>query len=252
MLDFIRIACAVPAVKVGDVAKNTRDICAYMDKANDAGADIVLFPELALTGYSCGDLFFQDSLHRAVKEGLRQIADHSAETKGLTTVVGLPVCLGHKLYNCAAVISGGQVCGIVPKTYLTAAEKRWFASADQLGQKFVLPQDLGLASSQDYWDVPVCAKQLFRMAEDAMLGIEICQDAMGPQTCSASLAVNGAEVILNLSASHELAGKRAKRRGLVQHLSSSCACIYAFASAGYTESTADLVRYALRAMVMKG
>ena len=111
MLDFIRIACAVPAVKVGDVKKNVQDICAYMDKANDAGADIVLFPELALTGYSCGDLFFQDSLWRAVKEGLRQIADHSADTKGLTAVVGLPVRLGHKLYNCAAVIAGGQVHG---------------------------------------------------------------------------------------------------------------------------------------------
>ena len=241
MLDFIRIACAVPAVKVGDVAKNTQDICAYMDKANAAGADIVLFPELALTGYSCADLFFQDSLHRAVKKGLRQIADHSAETKGLTAVVGLPVRLGHKLYNCAAVISGGQVHGLVPKTHLTAGEKRWFTSADQLGRIHPDPEVLGLTSSEDYWSVTVCAKQLFRMAEDTMVGIEICQDAMGPKTCCADLAVNGAEVILNLSASHELAGKRAKRRQLVQQLSGSCACIYAFASAGYTESTADLV-----------
>ena len=137
MLDFIRIACAVPAVKVGDVQKNAQDICAYMDKAHAAGADIVLFPELALTGYSCGDLFFQDSLMRAVRDGLRQIADHSAQVKGLTAVVGLPMQLGHKLYNCAAVISGGQVHGLVPKTHLTAGEKRWFASGNQLGR--ILP-----------------------------------------------------------------------------------------------------------------
>ncbi len=241
MLDFIRIACAVPAVKVGDVKKNAQDICVYMDRANEAGADIVLFPELALTGYSCGDLFFQDSLIRAVREGLRQIADHSANTKGLTAVVGLPVRLGHKLYNCAAVISGGQVHGLVPKTHLTAGEKRWFASANELGRIHPDPEVFGLTSSEDYWSVTVCAKQLFRMAEDTIVGIEICQDAMGPQTCCADLAVNGAEVILNLSASHELAGKRAKRRQLVQQLSGSCACIYAFASAGCTESTADLV-----------
>ena len=241
MLDFIRIACAVPEVKVGDVKKNVQNICTYFEKADAQNADIVLFPELALTGYTCGDLFFQDSLWRSVKEGLQQIADHSAKAKGLTAVVGLPVRIGHKLYNCAAVIAGGQVCGIVPKTHLTAGEKRWFASAAQLGQKLLLPEDLGLVSSQDYWHVPVSAKQLFRLAEDALVGIEICQDAMGPKTCSADLAVNGAEVILNLSASHDLAGKRAKRRELVKHLSSSCACIYAFASAGYTESTSDLI-----------
>ena len=144
MLDFIRIACAVPAVKVGDVQKNTQDICAYMDKANDAKADIVLFPELALTGYSCGDLFFQDSLHRAVRKSLRQIANHSAQTPGLTTVVGLPMRLGHKLYNCAAVVSNGQIHGLVPKTHLTAAEKRWFTSADQLGRIHPDPEVLGL------------------------------------------------------------------------------------------------------------
>ena len=212
MLDFIRIACAVPAVKVGDVVKNTQDICAYMDKANAAGADIVLFPELALTGYSCGDLFFQDSLLCAIKESLRQIADHSAETTGLTAVVGLPVRLGHKLYNCAAVIAGGQVHGIVPKTHLTGDEKRWFTSASQLDQEFIAHQDLGLIPSQDHWDVTICAKQLFHIGDNAIVGIEICQDAMGPKPCCADLAVNGAEVILNLSASHELAGKRAKRR----------------------------------------
>ena len=241
MLDFIRIVCAVPAVKVGDVKKNAQDICAAMEEADKTGADIVLFPELSLTGYSCGDLFFQDALWNAVKEGVKQIAFCSGSHPELTAVVGLPVRIGHKLYNCAAVIARGEVCGIVPKTFLTNTEKRWFASGKELERVYLTPQDIGLTPSEDYWTVPVSAKQLFRMGDDAIVGVEICQDAMVPQPRCAELAVNGAEVILNLAASHELAGKRDYRRNLVKHLSSSCQCVYAYTSAGYTESTSDLV-----------
>ena len=241
MLDFIRIACAVPAVKVGDVKKNTRDICDFIRKADEKNADIVLFPELSLTGYTCADLFYQDALRRAVKEGMKEIACVSGQHPNITTVVGLPVQVGHKLYNCAAVIARGEVCGIVPKTHLTAAEKRWFSSADQLGQVYLTPQEIGLVSSEDYWSVPMDKNLLFRLGDDALLGIEICQDGMVPQPRSGELAVNGAEVILNLAASHELVGKRGYRRDLVKHVSESCKCVYAFASAGYTESTSDLV-----------
>ena len=241
MLDFIRIACAVPAVKVGDVKKNTRDICAYMMEADKAGADVVLFPEMALTGYSCGDLFYQDALWNAVKDGLKEIAKCSGEHPQITSVVGLPVRIGHKLYNCAAVIARGEVCGIVPKTHMTSAEKRWFASGRDLDRVYLTPQDIGLVPSEDYWTVPVSARQLFRMGDDAIVGVEICQDAMVPQPRSAELAVNGAEVILNLAASPELAGKAEWRRNLVRSLSGSCKCIYAFASAGYTESTSDII-----------
>ena len=97
MLDFIRIACAVPAVKVGDVKKNTDDICAYMEKADAANADIVLFPELAMTGYSCGDLFFQDALHNGVTGELETILECSARYGKLTAVIGMPLRLGAKL-----------------------------------------------------------------------------------------------------------------------------------------------------------
>ena len=135
MLDFIRIACAVPAVKVGDVKKNTADICAYMEKADAQNVDIVVFPELALTGYSCGDLFFQDALWRAAKAGLKEIADCSGKHPELTAVVGVPVRIGTKLYNCAAVVSRGEIAGLVPKTYLTNAEMRWFAPTENL-EKF--------------------------------------------------------------------------------------------------------------------
>lgn len=241
MLDYIRIACAVPAVRVGDVKKNAADICAYMEKADAQAVDLVLFPELALTGYTCADLFYQDALWNGVKEGLKQIAFVSGRHPELTSVVGLPVRVGHKLYNCAAVIARGEICGIVPKTYLTTAEKRWFSSASELGTVYLAPQDVGLIPSEDYWTIPVSAGQLFRLGDDALLGVEICHDAMVPQPRSAELAVNGAEVIVNLAASHDLVGKREYRRNLVKHLSESCAAVYAYASAGYTESTSDLV-----------
>ena len=241
MLDFIRIACAVPEVKVGDVKKNASDICAFLEKADGENVDVVLFPELALTGYTCADLFFQDSLWKAVKKGIKEIADCSGKHPNLTAVVGLPVRIGTKLFNCAAVLSRGEVCGIVPKTHLTAAEKRWFADGAELGEVWIQPEDIGLVHSEDYFDVPARADQLFWLGDDAMVGIEICEDMMVPQPRCAQLAANGAEVILNLSASPEVAGKRSKRRDLVKHYSDVCSCAYAYASAGCTESTADTV-----------
>ena len=232
MLDFIRIACAVPPVKVGDVKKNAFDICAYIEKADAQKADIVLFPELALTGFSCGDLFFQDALHKAVKEGLKQIAECSAKHPEITAVVGAPIRVGAKLYNCAAVFAGGTLHGIVPKTHIPGNEKRWFVSGAELDESLIFG-DLELSTE-------LRAAQIFAV-DNAMVGIEICEDLMAPHAPSVRLATDGAEIILNLSASHELAGKRAYRRELVKYQSASCNCIYAFCSAGYTESTSDLV-----------
>ena len=240
MLDFIRIACAVPEVKVGDVKKNVQDICAYIEKADAQDADIVLFPELAVTGYTCGDLFFQDSLWHAVKLGLSEIAACSANYPHVAAVVGLPLRVGHKLYNCAALIRDGNICGIVPKTHLSAAEKRWFASGGLLENISLEPEDLGI-SSLDWPEIPVSTQQLFCLGDGALIGIEICEDGMVPQPRCGELAVAGAEVVLNLSASHDLAGKRSYRRDLVKYQSAACNCIYAYASAGYTESTSDLI-----------
>ena len=241
MLDFIRIACAVPEVKVGDVKKNAADICAFMERADQQNADILLLPELSLTGYSCGDLFFQDALWKAAKAGLKEIALCSAKYPELTTVVGMPVRVGSRLYNCAAVVNRGVVTGLVPKTHMFAQEGRWFSSGSELKNCWLNPQDLGLAASEDYFAVPVCADQLFCLGDDAMVGIEICQDMREPIPRCAQLTVNGAEVILNLSASPETVGKWAARRDVVKHHSESCCCIYAYASAGYTESTSDLI-----------
>ena len=241
MLDFIRIACAVPEVRVGDVQKNTEEICAWMEKADAEGVDLLLFPELALTGYTCGDLFFQDSLHRAVREGMNRIVFVSGKHPNLTVAVGLPVRVGMGLYNCAAVLSRGEVCGLVPKSHLSDGEGRWFAPGKLLKDAWIRPEEIGLVSSQDYFGIPVCADQLFRLGDDALLGVEICQDGLVPRPRSGELAANGAEIVVNLSASPELAGKRAMRRNLVTHQSAICAGIYAYASAGCTESTADQV-----------
>ena len=109
MLDFIRIACAVPAVKVGDVKKNVQDIISFMEKADAQDVDILLLPEMSLTGYTCGDLLFQDALWNGVKDGLKEIAFASGKYPNLTVAVGLPVRIGHRLYNCAAILARGEV-----------------------------------------------------------------------------------------------------------------------------------------------
>ncbi len=241
MLDFIRIACAVPNVKVGDVKKNTEEIIRYLEQAEEQRADIVLFPELALTGYTCADLLFQDTLWNAVKDGLKKIANCSANFPEMTIVLGLPVRCCAKLYNCAAVINRGEVVGLVPKTHLMTTEKRWFASGNQLKTAWLEPMELGMTASEDYWAVPLGNDQLFRLGDGTMIGIEICEDGMVPQPRCAELAVNGAEVILNLSASPELAGKRSFRRELVKNHSSALSCVYAYVSAGCTESTSDMI-----------
>ena len=238
MLDFIRIACAVPEVRVADVAKNARDICAYLEKADAREADILLFPEMALTGYTCQDLFYQDTLFQGVTQGLERILACSREHPAVTAVVGLPVRIGGQMFNCAAVISSGAVRGLAAKTYIPNynefCEKRWFSSAADLKADAA---DLGGTIGQ----VPIWQKPLFRIGDGTLVGIEICEDLWTPLPPSTMLALAGAEVILNLSASNEAIGKRAYRRDLGKHQSAALNCVYAYCSAGWTESTQDLV-----------
>jgi len=233
MLDYIRIACAVPAVKVGDVTKNVQEICAYMEKADSRKVDILLFPELCVTGYTCADLFLQDTLHDAVEAGLRQILGCSGAHPALTVVVGLPVRLGMSLANCAAVISGGKIHGLVSKTYLPDYsgynESRWFSPVEE-------GREIMLAGCQ----VRVGTDLLYKVGETTV-GIEICEDLFAPIAPSSFLTLNGAEVILNPAASAEQAGKKKDRADLVRAQSASGKCVYAYASAGFHESTTDLV-----------
>ena len=233
MLDFIRIACAVPAVKVGDVKKNTTDICTYIEKADAAKADIVVFPELAMTGYTCGDLFFQNALHNAVEAGLNRILECSANYPQLTVVIGLPVRAGMKLLNCAAVITGGQLRGLVSKTHLPDYdgfnESRWFAEVGS-----------GMCVNLNGQSVLVSTDFLYRVG-DTVVGIEICEDFFAPITPSQLQSLSGAEVILNLAASPEQVGKKTSRADQIKAHSERCKCVYAYVSAGFTESTADMV-----------
>lgn len=237
MLDFIRIACAVPAVRVGNVKKNAADICDYIVKADGEKVDLVLFPEMALTGYTCQDLFFQKTLLDAAVQGLEEIAACTKEHPAVTAVVGLPVCVGTRMYNCGAVVSGGKVHGLVPKTYIPNYnefyEKRWFSSAADLTEETV-------TLSQNLHDIPVRRASLFRIG-GTLVGVEICEDLWAPVPPSAILALSGAEVILNLSASNETVGKAAYRREIVKHQSAALNCVYAYCSAGCTESTQDMI-----------
>ena len=241
MLDFIRIACAVPKVTVADVEKNAKDICTFMEKADAQKVDILLLPELALTGYTCGDLFFQDALHSAVTKGLKTLLDCSEKHPELTTVVGAPLRLVAKIYNCAIVIENGDIKGIVPKTHIPGNEKRWFTSG-KTADFGLTGEELGVMpeSEEDRIFAMFLTRQLFQK-EGMRFGIEICEDLMAPHSPSVDLAVNGAEVILNLSASPEIAGKRTEHRDRVKNQSLTCDCVYAYCSAGCSESTTDQV-----------
>ena len=118
MLDFIRIACAVPPVRVADVKKNTADICRYISQADAQNTDVIVFPEMTMTGYTCQDLFFQDTLFDAVRGGLREILACSAAHPAMMIVVGLPVRVDMRMLNCAAIIRAGKLCGLTAKTYI--------------------------------------------------------------------------------------------------------------------------------------
>ena len=254
MLDYIRIACAVPQVKVGDVKKNVQDICGRMAQADQQKVDLLVFPELSLTGYTCADLFFQDTLLAAARNGLREIVDCSAAYPALTAVVGLPVKLGAQLYNCAAVVCGGKLRGIVPKTFIPNhgefGEKRWFASAMDL--QIANLADADFPELADCQDVVIGTDCIFRLGDGARFAVEICEDLWSPIPPSTQLALGGAEIVVNLAASNETVGKRPYREDMVKHQSAACICAYAFCSAGATESTQDLVFSGHSVIAQKG
>ena len=216
MLDFIRVASAVPPVTVGDAVKNAADICEYIRRADEAGCDLVVFPELALTGYTCADLFFQHTLLRESMKGLQTIMAYSAYYPAVTAVVGTPAVVEGQMYNCAAIISNGVLRGLVTKTHLPNygefSERRWFSSSEDLQAANVTLSDLGISGEGT---VPVGRDLLFKIGDSTVLGVEICEDLWTPLPPSTLLTINGAEVIVNLSASNEIAGKRKVRTDVV-------------------------------------
>ena len=238
MFDFIRLACAVPDVEVGNTEFNTQEIIKYIDINKEA--DIIVFPELSVTGYTCADLFFQKTLIDGAKCGLRRIAETTCNTDS-AVAVGAPLIIGGQLYNCAVMMSHGRVDGIAVKTFIPTYneyyEKRWFSSAAELKISSVSSDELGLDGE---YDIPVGGNLIFNYS-GVKVGVEICEDLWAPLPPSTLLTLDGAEVILNLSASNETIMKRKYRTELVSQQSARSICAYAYASAGMTESTTDLI-----------
>lgn len=232
---FLRVACASPAVRVADVDANTRNIIELIDCAYARGADVLVFPEMCVTAYTCADLFHSSTLLDAARQAVLEIAAHTARCGGMFVAVGAPFVSAGALYNCAFICAGGAVQGIVPKTFIPNYnefyEKRWFASA---------PADVETVSGFEDWDIPFCQNQIFDF-NGVKVGVEICEDLWTPCPPSTALALGGAELILNLSASDDIIGKYAYLKSLVGSQSARCICAYAYASAGFGESSTDLV-----------
>ncbi|MGN0164913.1 MAG: NAD(+) synthase [Lachnospiraceae bacterium] len=243
MLDYIRVTSAVPRVSVADTDFNTQEICSKILEAEEADSDIVVFPELAITGYTCGDLFFQNTLLTKTVEALSSVIMASRRQKAVI-VIGAPLKIDGQLYNCACVIKAGKLLGIVPKTFIPNYnefyEKRWFSSAVQLKQKNISASEIGLYYIEDY-DIPVGTDLIFNINYSVNFGIEICEDLWTPLSPGTMLALNGAQLILNLSASNETIAKRNYRRQLIMQQSAKTISGYVYTSAGAGESTTDLI-----------
>lgn len=241
MYDFIRVAVAVPLVNVGDISFNSSQIIKNASKAQEHNVDLLVFPELSLTGYSCGDLFFQSCLYSEINKAIAEIVKASHDWN-FAFAIGAPLIIGNQLYNCAVIILKGKVQGIVPKTFLPIHneffEKRWFSSSLDLKIEKVSSSILGI--SEEY-DIPIGRDLIFNINSKINLGVEICEDLWSPIPPSSFLTLGGAEIILNLSASAETVGKRSYRSELVKQQSAKCLCGYVYCSAGSTESTTDLV-----------
>lgn len=233
---FLRVAAASPSLKVADCDYNIGEIKSLLEHAHRESVQIVCFPELCITGYSCGDLFFQEALQRRAIAALTELVAFMKEKPSLIAIVGLPLRIKSSLFNVAAVISGEGILGIVPKTNIPNDreyyEKRWFAAAGDL-------RDFSIEIGGDA--VPVASEGMVFRTPFAHFAIEICEDLWTPNPPSSSLALQGADILFNLSASNELVGKHQYRKSLVLQQSARCNAAYVYASAGCGESTTDLV-----------
>ena len=234
---FIPVANGTPKIRLADCNFNAEQTFTLMRSAAKKGVKFLVLPELGLTGYTCGDLFYQSTLLSGAEEALSTVLEATRHLE-LVAAVGLPVRVKNRLYNCAAVIQSGRILGVVPKSHLPNYsefyEKRQFAPA---------PEEFSEISLCGQEDIPFGARLLFACAEvpEFQLGVEICEDLWAPDSPSTDLAVAGATVIGNLSASNDIIGKDAYRRQLVSIQSAKLLCGYLYTSAGEGESTSDLV-----------
>ncbi len=229
---FIRVASASLKLKVANPSYNKEEIKKAIDIALKEEARLLVTPELSVTGYTCADLFFTKALQQAADEALAEIIDYTAG-KNICVIVGAPYAAQSRLYNCAFVIQDGRVRKIYPKTYLANYnefyEKRWFDT----------PPDSQYVSKYD--DCILGCDGVVDLGNGAVLGVEICEDLWVPVPPSSGLALNGANIIVNLSASDEYVSKAQYRRDLVANQSARCICAYVYAGASVYESTTDLV-----------
>ncbi len=244
MFDFYRVAACVPEVSVGNTEFNKEKIMEKLKEAYGYKASYIALPELATTGYSCQDLFFQDALIKASNKTLSDIIE-STKGRSEIIIIGAPLQLRNKLYNTAYVIRDSKVLGIAVKTmipnYHEFYEKRWFVSANELEISSVDVKDLGLSLTDMDYTVPIGNNLVFEDTGSVSFGVEICEDLWSPIPPSNTLALAGAEIIFNISASNETIAKREYRKNLVKHQSASCLGDYLYVSAGSSESTQDLI-----------
>lgn len=235
MYDYIRISCAVPKVKVADTEFNISQIAAFFDEATKENCDAVLFPELCITGCTCGDLFRDSTLQRAATKALEAFVNHT-KGQGTLAVIGVPLSYNGRLYDCAVAVCNGKVVAVIPKSYPLTGERRHFIGAE-LDTVEVELSSLGLRFTGT---VPFGA-DIIITHRGVRFGIEIGSDAFSPLSPASSLCLAGAEVILNPSARYAVVGQYKKDESILSAFASNAKCAYCYANAGPDESTTDYV-----------
>jgi NAD+ synthase (glutamine-hydrolysing) len=236
---FIKVAAASVKITVADTAANTKEIKSRIDEADGAGVNLLVLPELCVTGYTCGDLFYSDVLLSAALESLKEISRFTID-KYPVVIVGLPVKYRYKLFNCAAVIHKGRILALIPKTHLPAYaefyEKRQFSSSDEIESE-------NASVTLDGGEIPFGSRIIFRHSklESYRFGVEICEDLWSQSPPSEALCKAGCTLIANPSASDELIGKEGYRRLLAASTSARLVCGYIYCNAAPSESTQDMV-----------
>ena len=233
---FATVAAAVPRVKVADTHYNILAIEEQIAIANSRGVELIVFPELSITGYSCQDLFHSQLLLEKAEEALMHLLDFSRKLD-IISVVGMPVAVGDILLNCAVVVQQGVIIGIVPKTFLPNYgefyEKRWFCSALDIHSQTIYIAGSPITITPE--------PKVFTTYDGLKFGIEICEDLWSPLPPSNNLTLSGADIIVNLSASDELIGKHQYLRQLISQQSARTLSAYVYSSCGFGESTQDVV-----------
>ena len=240
---FIKVASAIPSVKVANCLYNLQQIEKSITEAEEQGVEVIVFPELSITGYTCQDLFHQRILLSEAELSVARLLEFTSELE-IISIVGVPVVAGDLLLNCAVIVQSGKLLGIVAKTFLPNYnefyERRWFASANELK-----PTEINFAGNNIIVDP---SPKVFRTAQGVCFGVEICEDVWAPLPPSNSLAMAGADLIFNLSASDELIGKHAYLESLIRQQSARTMTGYIYSSCGFGESTQDVV-YGGNAMI---